>query len=139
MISGAIIGALALASFGASAQDADSPWSDYPTSIPEAVFQWNAKGGSVFWIKEGEMDAPPNSVRISFWLRGDHSRDSGVSFRTSLQKVSLFCSGTYSVSALTTRTPDGKIEVSKDYRFPESKQVRPDTMFWDIMKEYCPG
>lgn len=129
--------ALALAPLPSAAQSEGGPWDDFPAVIPGAVFQWDAAGGAVFWIKEGEMEVPSHSNWISFWLRGNHETDDRVKFRKSIQKVTLLCSGSYTISAFTSHMADGKIDVSEDYRSPPSRAVRPDTVMWDIMKQFC--
>lgn len=107
------------------------------TEAPEAnLFYWVGGNGSEYVAYKDEAKVLGTSGRISVWLRGFHSKDKTVPYRTSHIHVTVTCYGSYEIDAWTTYKANG--QVLKDWNgsgYPT--RIRPGTMYDALERFLC--
>lgn len=135
MVRAAALIFLALAS---PASGQDTPWTEYQADrVVEKPTIWQATNASNehFRIVEGDLEA--NGNWVSFWLRGEHSANPRVKYRTSLWKMTIVCEGRIKLEAFTFFDANGSEMESSDQQGAPFLAIRPDTMYAEIAKRFC--
>lgn len=119
-------------------EPAAGPWDKYPKAPVGKTAVWSAENnlGEVFWIDKSDLKS--NGNWVSFWMNGYHLANRNVSYRRSLWKMTILCSGSMKVEAYSKYAADGTVVEEKDYRSPPFTAIRPGTMYATIAETFCP-
>jgi hypothetical protein len=109
-----------------------------PDAPTDSALLWSFvdASGSHYLIERRELSAAIPSGSITVWVRGEHSRDRTVAYRTSLRRITLDCAGSYQVTAFSSRMPDGRLRDDWD-RFGNSRAVEAGTMLRSLEGVLC--
>lgn len=99
-------------------------------------WEYASVSGSVFWVVAKDITRENDNKIITAWVRGDHSSDKSVSYRSSVSRVTLNCNGLIRTSAYTSYSAEGKAIKSWN-GFGTDSYIRPDTMFADLERKLC--
>jgi hypothetical protein len=109
-----------------------------PDARTDSALLWSFvdASGSHYLVERRELSAAIPSGSVTVWVRGEHSRDRAVPYRTSLRRITLDCAGSYQVTAFSSRMPDGSLRDDWD-RFGASRKIETGTMPESLESVLC--
>ena len=125
-----------LATFAAPVYAQPNPFDKYDV-VGAAWVSGETATNDTYWILKKEIDPVPTYFGgLTFWMRGDHSRNTKLKYRSSLWKISMTCKGSISISAISQRDANGASIYEWD-GFGTLTSVRPDTIYASIQDTLC--
>lgn len=125
-----------LATFAAPVFSQPNPFDKY--DIEGAAWVGYTTTNDTFWILEKEIDRDSSlGGGVTFWLRGDHSRNMKLKYRKSLWKVRMTCRGSFYTTATSHIDADG-VSIYEWDGYGKETSIRPDTIYETIQDKLCP-
>lgn len=102
----------------------------------EPVLWFGKSGKSLYWVLDADIRLDRVNGGGELWMRGSHSEDQTVAYRTSVWKIRFDCRGYMRTIAFTTYAPDGGVMNSWD-GFGQQEAIRPGTIYGEIEAALC--
>ncbi|WEK45894.1 MAG: hypothetical protein P0Y56_12780 [Candidatus Andeanibacterium colombiense] len=108
-------------------------------SDPAVAWSVLMQEGDMYRIMKSELKRnQPTKGALTFWMRGDHAKNTALKYQHSLWNVTLNCDGKMRYNASTTTKADGSLVEQSDIQSPWLL-IRPDTIFQSAESKLCPA
>lgn len=122
MVRTALVAISLLSASSAISQETVPPiWSSTTTGGTYSVYYRDVEFGVSGWV--------------TLWLRGDHTNDKTVPYRTSVWRIQLSCHGSVTFLASSTYAANRRQMSSWDGTYTQA--IRPDTMYESLDRQFC--
>ena len=101
------------------------------------AWSFTASNGSHFHSQKRDLDRKGYYDKPTVWVRGEHSKDSTVKYRTSLALLAFDCDGKYGMLAFTSYSSSGDTIDDWDTLTVRWEHIRPDTMASSLEVAIC--
>ena len=128
----ALAGILTIDSSLAAQEGEQNPFGKYTIA-----WSFDSGSGSYFHSQRRDLDREGYYKKPTVWVRGEHSNDASVKYRTSLVLFAFDCDGKYGMLAFTSYDPSGNTIDDWDTSIVRWEHIRPDTMASSLENAIC--
>lgn len=127
----------ALLVLAAQAPGAEPPALPWELDWPENAYWYGfTSDQDQLWVMPEDIERNSTNGTRTIWLRGNHSRNPNVPYRTSLWRIRFDCRGGMTMVASTTRNADGSLGKEWDGMGVYSA-IRPGTVYRQLQSRLC--